>query len=198
MFQQYRISTPRLSCTELVYSWSHHVGDRMPSTECFFSGNMSSANDSMTWDRASAQEVGSEAESLRQGGARSGEQKDKSNALGLECSVVRRVGVPLFRMKRSSLSIMLTKVLPAESTLSQPQKGQEGSTLNFHGNCLKAIAMGRDTNREKGSIISDEHSGTTVSIRSVISKADETKHSEVIIRPQPCLRYGSNGGEVFL
>ncbi|GBP14568.1 hypothetical protein EVAR_93447_1 [Eumeta japonica] len=43
--------------------------------------------------------------------------------------------------------------------------------------------MGRDINREKGSVISDEHtilmSGTAVSIRSVVSKADETRHSKV-------------------
>ncbi|GBP66586.1 hypothetical protein EVAR_47842_1 [Eumeta japonica] len=63
---------------------------------------------------------------------------------------------------------MSTKVLPTESTPSKPQRGQEGSTLNLHGNYLKAIAMGRDTNRGKGSMISDEHSGTAVSIRSVV------------------------------
>ncbi|GBP68228.1 hypothetical protein EVAR_50373_1 [Eumeta japonica] len=54
-------------------------------------------------------------------------------------------------------------------------------------------AMGRNTNREKGSIISDKHSGTAVSIRSVVSKADETRHFKVTARSQPCLRHGSNG-----
>ncbi|GBP21601.1 FAST kinase domain-containing protein 4 [Eumeta japonica] len=38
--------------------------------------------------------------------------------------------------------------------------------------------MGKDTNLGKGSMISDEHSGTTVSIRSVASKANETRHSK--------------------
>ncbi|GBP60706.1 hypothetical protein EVAR_47444_1 [Eumeta japonica] len=35
--------------------------------------------------------------------------------------------------------------------------------------------MGRETNRGKGSIIYDVHSGTAVSISSVVSKANETK-----------------------
>ncbi|GBP59997.1 hypothetical protein EVAR_41279_1 [Eumeta japonica] len=81
----------------------------MPTKECFFIGNMSSATDSMAWDRASAQEVGSEAKSL-------GKRK-----------------------------------------------------------------------------IFDEHSDTAVSIRSVVSKADETKHYKVTARPQPYFRHSSNG-----
>ncbi|GBP34350.1 hypothetical protein EVAR_7402_1 [Eumeta japonica] len=93
-----------------------------------------------------------------------------------------------------SLSIMSTKVLPAESTSPQRQRGQEGSTLHLHSNCLNAIAMGRDTNRGKGSMISDKHSGIAVSIRFVVSKADKTRHSKKTARPQPCLRYGNNGG----
>ncbi|GBP65999.1 hypothetical protein EVAR_47499_1 [Eumeta japonica] len=75
-------------------------------------------------------------------------------------------------------------------------RGQEGITLNLHGNYLEAIAMGRDTNRGKGSMISDEHSGTAVP-RSVVSKLDETKHSKVTARPRPCLRHASNCGGVF-
>ncbi|GBP91774.1 hypothetical protein EVAR_90734_1 [Eumeta japonica] len=62
--------------------------------------------------------------------ARSEEQKDESNALGLECGLARCVGVLLFRMKRSSLSIMSTKFLPAESTPSEPQRDVTG---NRHG-----------------------------------------------------------------
>ncbi|GBP87232.1 hypothetical protein EVAR_59128_1 [Eumeta japonica] len=42
------------------------------------------------------------------------------------------------------------------------------STLKLHGNCLEAIAMGRDTNQRKGSMTSDEHNGTAVFIRSVV------------------------------
>ncbi|GBP82950.1 hypothetical protein EVAR_99741_1 [Eumeta japonica] len=59
-------------------------------------------------------------------------------------------------MKRPSLSIMSTKVLSAESTPPQPERGQEGSIHNVHGNCLEAIVMARNTNRGKGSMISDE------------------------------------------
>ncbi|GBP28126.1 hypothetical protein EVAR_76220_1 [Eumeta japonica] len=46
---------------------------------------------------------------------------------------------------------------------------REGSTLNRHGYCLEAIAMGKNTNRRKRSMISDEHRDTAVSNRSVIS-----------------------------
>ncbi|GBP81511.1 hypothetical protein EVAR_64220_1 [Eumeta japonica] len=172
MFRQYRISAPLLSSIARVHSWSHHGGEKMPTTKCFFSGNMSSTTDSMTWDRASAPEVETEGESLGQNGARSGEQKDKSNALGFECGLARRVGVPLFRMKRWRLFIMSTKVLSVDSTPPQSQRG-------------------------KGNMISDYHSCTAVSIRSVVSKADETRHSKVTARPQPCLRHSSNGGEFW-
>ncbi|GBP87739.1 hypothetical protein EVAR_19920_1 [Eumeta japonica] len=65
------------------------------------------------------------------GGAILGEQKCKSNALGLECGLVRHVEVPFFRIKRSSLSIMSTKVLPAESTLPQPQSYRTGSSVKY-------------------------------------------------------------------
>ncbi|GBP20591.1 hypothetical protein EVAR_93705_1 [Eumeta japonica] len=199
MFRQYRISAPLVSSTAREHFWFHHGGDEIPITERFFSENMSSAIDSMIWDRASTQEVGSEADSLGslsihvlvdhcdhssqhplfriligdRSGARSEQQKDKSNALGLECGLVRRAGVLLFRMKRTSIPIMLSKVLPAESTLPQSQRGLEGSTLNLHGNYLEAIAMGRDINRIKESMMSDEHYGTTVSIRFVIIRRNQ-------------------------
>ncbi|GBP60705.1 hypothetical protein EVAR_47443_1 [Eumeta japonica] len=65
-------------------------------------------------------------------GAKLGEQKDKSNALGLECGLVRRVGVPLFRMKSWSLSIMSTKVLLLESMPLQPLKGMMAVELTEH------------------------------------------------------------------
>ncbi|GBP61769.1 hypothetical protein EVAR_96013_1 [Eumeta japonica] len=64
MFRQYRISASLLSSIAREHSWSHHGGDGMPTTECFFSRNMSSATDNMVWDRTSAQEVESEADSL--------------------------------------------------------------------------------------------------------------------------------------
>ncbi|GBP54662.1 hypothetical protein EVAR_47164_1 [Eumeta japonica] len=55
--------------------------------------------------------------------------------------------------------------------------------------------MGRDTNWGKGSIISTEHNGTAVSIRSVVSKTDEPSYFKVTARPQTYIRNGSNGGE---
>ncbi|GBP28410.1 hypothetical protein EVAR_102983_1 [Eumeta japonica] len=139
-----------LELTPSVHFWSHHGGDRMPPTEYFFSGYMSLATDTMAWNRTSTQEVRT---SQDKSWTRSGEQKYKSNALGFECGLTRCVGVSLFRMKRLSLSIMSTKVLPAASTPLQPQR--ESSTLNFHGNCLETIAMGRDTNLRKESMISN-------------------------------------------
>ncbi|GBP63311.1 hypothetical protein EVAR_26625_1 [Eumeta japonica] len=53
---------------------------------------------------------------------RLGEQRGRSNALGLEYDLVRRVRTPLLWMQRSRLSIIATKVLPVESTPPQPQR----------------------------------------------------------------------------
>ncbi|GBP59524.1 hypothetical protein EVAR_42429_1 [Eumeta japonica] len=90
---------------------------------------------------------------------------------------------------------MPNKVPPAESTPPQSQREHEGSV---HSHCLETIAVVRDTNRRKGGIISDEHSDTTVSIRSVVSMANEPRYSKVTAKSQPCLRHVSNGAEVFL
>ncbi|GBP28796.1 hypothetical protein EVAR_19840_1 [Eumeta japonica] len=132
---------------------------------------------------------------------RIGEQRDRSNALGLECGLVRRVGALSFSMQRSNLSIMLTKILPVESTLPKPQRVipfEEGSILNLHGHYLETITPDRYTNRRTGGMIYDEHSGTTASITSVISKEDEIRHSKVTAQCRSCLRHGGNGGGVFL
>ncbi|GBP73865.1 hypothetical protein EVAR_52426_1 [Eumeta japonica] len=75
--------------------------------------------------------------------------------------------------------------------------GQEDSTLDLHGYSLEAIAVGRDTNRQKGAMIF-KRNDTTICIRFVVSKVDQTRHSKVTASSKPCFRHGSNGGGAFL
>ncbi|GBP21600.1 hypothetical protein EVAR_9785_1 [Eumeta japonica] len=79
-----------------VHSWSYHDGNGMSIT-VFPMASETSATDSIAWDRAEAQEVGFETQSLEfcrtsqiRSGARSEEQKDKSNAPGLECGLAQQ------------------------------------------------------------------------------------------------------------
>ncbi|GBP68229.1 hypothetical protein EVAR_50374_1 [Eumeta japonica] len=74
---------------------------------------------------------------------RSGEQKDKSNELGLKCGIVQRVGVPLFRMKRSSSSIMSTKNPASGIDTTTTAKGMIAVKVTEHN--IRSYKGGEDS-----------------------------------------------------
>ncbi|GBP45731.1 hypothetical protein EVAR_44959_1 [Eumeta japonica] len=125
---------------------------------------MSSATNSMIWERASAQEGRSEEErsGLLRTGPRLCPNSKEIDPMHWDSGLARRVGALLFRMQRSNLSLS-TKV-----SSPQPQRGQEGGTLNLYSHYMEDIVVGKDTNQERGDMISDERSGTVVSIRSSV------------------------------
>ncbi|GBP04287.1 hypothetical protein EVAR_6506_1 [Eumeta japonica] len=77
-------------------------------------------------------------------------------------------------------------------------RDNKDSTLNIHGHYLEAIVVGRDTNKGKESMISDERSGTAISIRSVVPKTNKTRQSKATARSQHYVTHSNNGEEVFL
>ncbi|GBP40002.1 hypothetical protein EVAR_39231_1 [Eumeta japonica] len=95
-------------------------------------------------------------------------------------------------MQRSSLSIISTKILPAESTPPQPQRVDIMIVEVIKHNAIAVGPCPRRSETTPPFFMSTEEHGIAVSIKSVASQADETRHSNMIDRFQQCLRHGSN------